>query len=61
MFSVKGSKEYAGIFLFSKFELYWAAFIFVKIHNRKIGIWIEHFFQSPQMTLPESILSIKTS
>ena len=45
MFSVKGSKEYAGIFLFSKFELYWAAFIFVKIHNRQIGIWIEHFFQ----------------
>ena len=36
MFSVKGSKEYAGIFLFSKFELYWAAFIFVKIHNRQI-------------------------
>ena len=35
MFSVKGSKEYAGIF-FSKFELYWAAFIFVKIHNRQI-------------------------
>ena len=44
MFSAKGSKEYAGIFLFSKFGLYWAAFIFVKIHNRQIGIWIEHFF-----------------
>ena len=36
MFSVKGSKEYAGVFLFSKFELYWAAFIFVKIHNRQV-------------------------
>ena len=44
IFSAKGSKEYAGIFLFSKFELFWAAFIFVKIHNRQIGIWIEHFF-----------------
>ena len=44
MFSAKGSKEYAGIFLFSKFWLYWAAFMFVKIHNRQIGIWIEQFF-----------------
>ena len=38
MFTVKGIKEYAGVFLISKFELYWAAFIFVKTHNRKIGI-----------------------
>ena len=45
IFSAKGSEEYAGIFLFSKFELYWAAFIIVKIHNRQIGIWIEHFFK----------------
>ena len=44
MFSASGNKEYAGIFLFSKFELYWAACIFVKIHKRQIGIWIEQFF-----------------
>ena len=44
MFSAEGSKEYAGIFLFSKVGHYWAAFIFVKIYNRQIGIWIEHFF-----------------
>ena len=44
IFSAKGSKDYAGIFLFSKFELYWAACTFVKIHNRQIGTWTEQFF-----------------
>ena len=44
MFSAKGNKKYAGfIFLFLKFELNWAAFIFVNIH-RQIEIWIEQLF-----------------
>ena len=43
-FQHKAVKSTLEFFLFSKFGLYWAAFIFVKIHNRQIGIWIEQFF-----------------
>ena len=57
IFSAKGSEEYAGIFLFSKFELYWAAFIIVKIHNRQIGIWIEHFLKSSDEFAWEHIIN----
>ena len=59
MFSAKGNKKYAGFnfFLFLKFELYWAAFIFVNIHNRQIGNWIELFLKSADGSAWEHLIN----